>query len=73
MNIYLLLGMIPFATMLFPVHEYYNRLWDKDRSKLEYGRKMAKRIRKVQVFLIGLQITFAAIGVIHAIGFLSKL
>lgn len=66
-NIYLLLGAVPWAILLWPIHNHYNWLFLKDIDKRKYGRKMANVMLVLMGALIVLQVVFATIWAIGAL------
>ena len=62
MNIYLLLGIIPYATLLSPVFYHFSSKGTRE------GKTIAGKIVKVQGVLIVVQTVLGVIGIITALG-----
>lgn len=62
MNVYLLLGMIPYAVLLQPIFYHFSS------KRTENGFSVASRILKVQGVLIAIQTGFLVMGIITALG-----
>lgn len=62
MNIYLLLGIIPYAALLQPVFYHFNS------KRTRKGVEIAGKILRVQGVLIVVQTILGVIGVIIALG-----